>query len=307
MIQYAFFASAWSRPTAFTHLSPRSVSDILDQLSTLRLVRVGNPREALAGFLRKFKSPAALYRQLLEEQRDLLERQLRQTREELSLLRQQYQALQQSKGNDKFLKADQARRLKHQITELQDEVRKLTELRQDLERMLQEEQMKVVALQTKVQELHEASGVMKDQYERELQFLRRDMEEQANRQLDALRALMENRMKEALEKARQAAEKEREQARLVAVKEREAAVRETERRLQIQADKLLAAEKKNAEEAVEREKVKMRKLIKALAEREKKLLSQAEQENQKKLLKRSTKAQPSSQQKSPGTVRGPLK
>jgi myosin heavy subunit len=310
LIAYAQSTSvvtAWSAPNSLHQLS---TSAILDNLSSLRLPRVSNPKDALNGILKRFKSPAALYRQLLEEQRDLLERQLRQTREELSLLRQHYQTLQRSKGNDRLLKDDQSRRLKQQITELQDEVRKLTELRQDLERMLQEEQLKVVALQTKVRELHEAKGAMKDQYERELQYLRRDMEEQANRQLEALRALMENRMKEALEKARQAAEKEREQARITALKDKEAAVRETERRVQLQADKQLLAEKKNAEEAVEREKVKMRKLIKALAEREKKLLSQAEQEKQQKTTKKSTKSQLGttlSSQASPGTVRGPVK
>ena len=274
--------------------------------------------DAWAGWRRKrlTSSPAALYRKLLEEQRDLLERQLRQAREELQLIRNQYQQLQRRSGGglaSSSLTADRIRAFKRQISEGEGQIRQLTELRQDLERLLQEEQSKVAALEATVHELRRASGELKQRYERELQQLRKDMEEQANRQLEALRALMENRMKEALEKARMAADKEREQVRIAAQRERDAAVKETERRIQLLADRQLQVERQNADEAVEREKVKMRKLIKALAEREKKLLSQAEHDKQPKTASKTSTAkshvasnQPS-QQNSPGTVRGPGK
>src|SRR3569623_1855785 len=80
---------AWIAPNALSY--PLSLPPVTAWSALL-------PRATdVTNWLRRFRSPSALYRQLLEEQKNLLERQLRQTKEELFLLRNQYQTLQRSK------------------------------------------------------------------------------------------------------------------------------------------------------------------------------------------------------------------
>lgn len=251
-----------------------------------------------AGLWGRLRSPSSHYRRMLVEQRDLLERQLRQTQDELTALKKKHKQLQTARLSSGADRSSQLRLLRNQVAELEADATALLEMRDDLVRMLEEEQFKVRTLEAKLAELQRSQGDVRAEYEWQIAEMRRDMEEQASRQLAELKAMMEARMQEALAKAAKAAEQER-----------LAAVADAERRVQQQAQKELEKEQKKAAEAVEREKVKMRKLIKALAEREKKLLAQAEREKKAKGKSVSTSSARSKQQKHvpPKNVRGPIK
>ena len=97
-------------------------------------------------------------------------------------------------------------------------------------------------------------------YEKEMQRLIQEIEAKYLKQIAELTALMNKRVEEAAEHARQVALRDLETKVVEAT--------ETERK---RGEKLLDAERRKSEAAVEREKVKMRKLAKALFEREKKL------------------------------------
>ena len=62
-------------------------------------------------------------------------------------------------------------------------------------------------------------------------------------------------------------------------------IKEAIDKVQHKAEKELQIEREKAEDAIERERVKMRKLVKALAEREKKLLSNHEQQQKQRGVK----------------------
>jgi hypothetical protein len=249
-----------------------------------------------------FRNPQRQYRRLLNDQNTMLERQLRATQEDLLKSRKQFQALREQQANPSNKRLQEQERLykeelklfRHHITQLEVEITKLTKIKNQLEKMLQDEHEKVQQLLREMEKLR-SSAISKEQYERDMAQIRREMEEQANRQLQQLRTMMEQRMAEAIEQAKEAAHREKLEA-----------VQEMERQLTQRADKKLQEEQKKAELAVEREKIKMRKLIKALAERERKLFS-ADREKQAPMPKLKSTSSTQSQTTAPGTVRGPSK
>jgi hypothetical protein len=245
------------------------------------------------GFLWRRRSPYAHYRAMLMEQRDLLERQLRQSREELVALRHQYAELQKSRRTSAD-KSEVIKAYKLKITELEEELKQATQASQDISKLLALEQKKVKALQAKVHLLETANDNVKEQYEQELALLKKEFDDQATQQLATLQQTLHHQLHVAVATAQR-------QAGL----EQATAIAETESRLQRQHSSELKALQQQADAAVEREKVKMRKLIKALAEREKKLVATAEREI-KQTRKRSVKGNNAAKnQQQPSTLRGP--
>jgi hypothetical protein len=223
------------------------------------------PRPRLSGYLFAFwSSPSVQYRRLLEEQRDLLERQLRQTREELAQVRKQYQELQKRKNAQ--VTSEQTKLYHERIAALERELEEAAGLRHKLEKALDLEKRKVTELEAKIKKLeHKRSAKDVADHQAQLQALRQELEASATEQLQELRITMEQRMQEALKHARVAAEQEK-----------QLALEETTSRLTKEFQKQLEDQTRTADLAVERERIKMRKLIKALAEREKTLLQQSE-------------------------------
>jgi predicted nucleic acid-binding Zn-ribbon protein len=121
--------------------------------------------------LRPSYRTASNYQKLLQEQRDLLERQLRQTREELAHLRKQVKsnASKSIAVRASNVKAQQGEALRfeetkmhnQQLTELETAMAKLQEMKDRLEALLLEEQEKMAALQVKLEEAETSSEELK--------------------------------------------------------------------------------------------------------------------------------------------------
>lgn len=234
------------------------------------------------------------YQKLLEEQKTLLERQLRQSREEMALLRKQIKKLSSKSVSkteaDAKAKEEKERHLAEvktlnkQVESLKIAVVKLSEMKDRLEQLIESERAKVADLEAKLKQAGQGEELLKAKYEKQLMDLRAEMEAKAAQQLKELKNIMEEQMRQAT-------------ARL-------------EETLKSEAQTRLKEEQKKAAQAVEKEKVKMRKLVQALAEREKKLLAAAESNAQKTIrADGATSVGSSTFRKQPkaGTVRSPFK
>ena len=221
------------------------------------------------------KTAARKYRELLEEQVVMLDKQLRQSQDELSLLRRQLKTSQSllhrtgapalrtksSEQQAEKLKAvSENQELKKRVASLTKEVTALAKMRDDLQTIIDNQHQKMEELELRMKEQTDASSNLVQTHQRELEKLKREIETKYQKQLADLTVLMNKRVEEAAEHARQLALKD------ISLKIEQATAEERSR-----GEKLLDAERKRSDAAVEREKVKMRKLAKALFEREKKL------------------------------------
>jgi chromosome segregation ATPase len=272
------------------------------------------------GWSRLFRlHPAKKYSKLLQEQTFLLDRQLRQSEEELLQVKKRFKALQEqqlqqtassvTKERQQEVAQNQIiRTLKQQVAQLEQEISRITAMRDEFQVFLTEQQEKVQTLHDQLATAATESDAAEERFGRQLTALQEELEAEKTKQLEELRIMMEQKMKVALEQARVSAADELKGARVSAAKELKEAVEKTEHRVQQQAEKRLQEEQKKAQKEVEQEKVKMRKLVKALAKREKKLLAQTEKEP-----KTATRLSPSTADakhlnaRKADTVRGPLK
>ncbi|CAB9516927.1 expressed unknown protein [Seminavis robusta] len=218
------------------------------------------------------KSAARKYRELLEEQVNMLDRQLRQSQEELALLRRQLKTSQailhrsglkgaSAEGQaSKLATLTENQDLKKRVASLSKEILQLEKMRNEFQAIIQNQHMKMEELEAKLQEKELANQNVVAKYERELQSLKLDIETKYQKQIADLTNLMNKRVEEAAEHARQ-----------VALREMDAKIAQATEAERQRGEKLLEDERKRSEAAVEREKVKMRKLAKVLFEREKKL------------------------------------
>jgi chromosome segregation ATPase len=280
------------------------------------LVRVFSLRWAIevrgggsGGWGRLFRlPPAKRYSKLLQEQTFLLDRQLRQSEEELLQVKKRFKALQEqqlqqtassiTKGRQREVAQNQSiHTLKQQVAQLEQEISRITAMRDEIQIFLTEQQEKVQTLQDQLATAATESDAAKERFERQLTALQQELEAKTTKQLEELRIMMEKKTKVALE-----------QARVSAAKELKEAVEKTEHRVEQQAEKRLQEEQRKAQKAVEQEKVKMRKLVKALAKREKKLLAKTEKEPKTATrLSASTADAKHLAARKADTVRGPLK
>lgn len=248
------------------------------------------------------KRAPSLKKQLALE-KDYLERQLRQAHEELQKTRKQlivvqkdknmYQAaVSQSSGKKKL--QQEIRSLRDQIRQFEDHVEKIQKLKEEIERLLELEQEKVKALEVKLKEAAAEKDAIKDHYEKEMEKLRIELEALAEKRIAEMKKIMEERMAIAVE-----------QAKLEAAIETEARVQQAETRVRKEAERQLQEEQQRSADAVEKEKVKMRKLVKALSEREKKLLAQAEERATREPQRVGTRTKTAPSNPNPGTVRPP--
>jgi chromosome segregation ATPase len=281
--------------------------DLLLRVFSLRWA--SEVRGGSGGWSRLFRLPPSYrYRKLLEEQTFLLDRQLRQSEEELMQVKKRFKALQDQQLQKTASSVTKERQrevaekqtihaLKQQVAQLEQYVSRITAMRDEIQVLLTEQQGKVQTLQDQLASATTESDVAKERFERQLTALQQELEAKTTKQLEELRIMMEDKMKAALEHAR-----------VSAAKDLKEAVEKTEHRVEQQAEKRLQEEQRKAEKAVELEKVKMRKLVKALAKREKKLLAQTEKEpTTATRLSPSTADAKRQAARKADTVRGPLK
>uniref|UniRef100_A0A7S2QZR4 Uncharacterized protein n=1 Tax=Eucampia antarctica TaxID=49252 RepID=A0A7S2QZR4_9STRA len=207
----------------------------------LKIVQTANPV--------KLNKVQATYVASLEEQIEILERQIRTSREESRQLR----SLINSKSSSSRKNSSDAIR-KGVVTEshLRDELQSLQRLIQELETtkkelsvLLEMEKKQMEILTRKLEAEKQKVHATEDRAKVELEELRKTLLEQSKKQLEQLQKSAEKRLDAE------------------------------QKRLETAALDAVVAEKKKGEEAVEKEKIKMRKLVKVLAEKERKEMKKA--------------------------------
>lgn len=166
------------------------------------------------------------------------------------------------------------------------------------------EQDKVQSLEDQLRDSNNMSEQTRQKFELELKTLRETLLFESKRKLQQLQDIMDRRVEDAMRQTRQqveseyklkmetAIQKEQEKSALQFQKERVKIQQEAEKESQLKIKKAIEKEQQKAtlnlqqerarlNEAVEKERVKMRKLVKALAIKEKRVISEAERRHQK--------------------------
>lgn len=195
------------------------------------------------------------YRQSLEEQMLILERQTRAARDETMQLRKLAKLTGRGNPGESTIVAS----IKEEIAVLEKQIVQLEKFTQELQVLLKEEKERSALLEEQLI----AAGVdaldLRNQHLLQMEQLEKAMLAKANKQLEDLNALMDIRIKEAADRARKEA--------LLFMDEK---ISEAVSKLEAKARAELEEERQKAADAVEKERAKMRKLVKVLAEREKK-------------------------------------
>jgi hypothetical protein len=207
------------------------------------------------------KNSEKRYRQELEDQLVVLERQLRAARDEATQLRKLA----------KLSRPSVAASLRSEIKMLQDQILQLENFQQELQRLLQQEKDLVQSLQEQLIQAGVDAKQLQADHAAAMEELEHKMLVQSQKQWENFHRNLEQRIAEAASRARQEALEEMDRT----VK---AAVQSAEAKFYLQ----LEAERQKSVQAVEIERVKMRKLVKALADREQKQQQQQQQQTKSK-------------------------
>jgi len=249
-------------------------------------------------------SPSERYRKELEDQVAALDRQLRTSREEAMRLRKLVKLTSDSKRKAtvaewKTTKSNQ-QSLHKELSLLQQQIQQMEQFREELEKLLEVAHARIKELEQLLEKESAKAVQLQKQHELEMQELRKSLVAKAQKQLEEINRLMEQRIREATEAARREALSEVDQT-----------VADATQKVQRQADRVLEKERRLSQEAVEKERVKMRKLVKALAEREKSLFAKHHAAEQRQSQAQSVKKNNSRRQqqapiKTPN-IRSPVK
>jgi hypothetical protein len=202
------------------------------------------------------------YRESLEQQVLQLDRQLRQARDEVAQLRARRTHSKpvvvgnKSDGDDTSDLEGKVRTLTRQIDELES-------AKSDLDGALTTSKLKIEELEQMISEEQEGSQQLGEKFEQDLQALQLSSYEKSEQNISDLETLMEERVAQAASDAR-----------LEVDQEMSSNIEQIKKELESSHQEELEAERKRSMEAVDAEKNKMRKLVKALAIREKKLAEQ---------------------------------
>lgn len=252
---------------------------------------------ALFDFFRG-KSASQRYQHSLEEQVRVLERQLRTTKDEATQLRKllklasqtsRRQAVNQTREEQAFFQAE--------LSVLMAQLAKMESLKLELEQLLEEEQKRAVELEKLLKGEKANVGELIKKHDAEIKELQKALNMKMQKQVDELQKTMDTKIKDATNHAR-----------AEALKLLDEKIKQAVEKVQTKAEKDLELERLKSLEAVERERVKMRKLVKALAEREKKVFTDHEQQQHRGTVI-SGKSSFASNMKQTGTnsVRPPIK
>jgi DNA repair exonuclease SbcCD ATPase subunit len=220
------------------------------------------------------------YRQSLEDQIQILERQARAAREETTQLRKLAKLAGRSSG-------DAASSIRQELVMLQKQVLQLETFKQEMEVLLKEEQDRSDELENKLIDSGSSELQLHNEHLIAMEQLEKTLLIKAKKQIEELNTLMDLRVKESADRARQEA-----------LKEMDKKITEAVSKVEIKLKMELEEERKKASDAVEKERAKMRKLVKALAEREKKATPTG---------KATVSATSRKQNTTPTSVRSPIK
>ncbi len=231
-------------------------------------------------FQRIFRpNPQQIYRQSLEEQVLLLDQQLRQAREELIGLRDRRKEFIKNQKISRFVVSGKEQRkaiqkeqtlLQQKIESMLIQLEQMERMKVELEELLQASNLRIQELEAKLVEQHDLTRELEENYKQQIAAIKASLADTAAQQSSQFEAMQQERIRQAADAARQEA--------MLEVEERISQVTED---LQAQHEKAMQAERQRSIKAVELEKKKMRKLVKALAIREKKLLAKAARDRNK--------------------------
>jgi len=252
---------------------------------------------ALFDFFRG-KSATQRYQYSLEEQVRLLERQLRTTKDEATQVRKLLKLASQTSRRHAVNQAREEQAIfKAELSVLLAQLAKMEGLKKDLELLLEEEQKRVVELEKLLKGEEANAEELLKQHEAEIMELQKALNMKMQKQVDELQKTMDTKIKEATNHAR-----------TEALKQLDEKIKDAVEKVQTKAEKDLELERQKSLEAVERERVKMRKLVKALAEREKKVFTNHEQQQHRGTMISGTSSLASNmKQTGTNSVRSPIK
>jgi chromosome segregation ATPase len=165
-------------------------------------------------------------------------------------------------------KAEKANLQQH-IHTMESQISRLEQMKQELQDLLEASMARVKELEAKLAEQEVLALDLQQNYEQQIATLCASMEQMAAQQVAQLEALMDERVEQAGEATWQ--------AELAKVQDQ---IQQVTDHMKGEHEKSLQAECQRSTKAVEGEKKKMRKLVKALAIQEKKLLAKAERDRQ---------------------------
>ena len=235
------------------------------------------------------RSNAQIYRESLEEQVMLLDEQLRQARTEISTVRErakqqgkidslkrnrsissngkqkrvdkeEAQILKQGEEEEKRIEKERRKEQKVALVQLQDEIRQLEQMKSQLETLLETSANQIEELEQKLTSQEKITIEMEESYKKQIIDLETTLGDVQRIQLQKLTELHQTKIDSAVKEALKAQED------VLRMK-----MEETTKRLGKEHAKDMEKEKARSEIAVETERKKMRKLVRALALREKKL------------------------------------
>lgn len=285
-------SSPWGTATAT--VAPMTTSMTLSTMSkTLLDLRGGG---LFGGRKKKKRSVAQIYRESLEEQVLLLNQQLRQARTEVTTIRERakkrrqnildgtssrarsvFNMRQESKEEqrEKEEKAEEERQKqqeeerfekerrkeqKETLLRLQGEIRQLEQMKDELEDLLETSANEIEELEEKLWSQESLTAELEESYKQKIIELETKLSDVQTTQLKKLTVLHQQKLDTAVKEALEAQEAEF-----------RAKLEETTKRLTKEHAKEMEQEKLRSLKAVETERKKMRKLVRALALREKRL------------------------------------
>ena len=259
------------------------------------------------------KSAARIYKESLEEQVLLLNEQLAQARKEVSTLREnakkrvQAGRLNRSEPKEEVSKAQskqenklEKQRQKEQkeaMSRLQKEIKALEQMKAQLEKMLETSAKKIESLVEQLTTSETLTAKMEASYKDKIAKLEKQLEDVQTAQVGKLTEIHQQKIDAAVQEALRVQEAEF-----------RAKMEETTLRLSKEHAKEMEQERLRSAKAVEAERQKMRKLVRALALREKKLKLQMPSTKEETPETTSFITKTSSQQKplTPPTSRGTI-
>ena len=255
------------------------------------------------------KSAARIYKESLEEQVVLLNEQLMHARTEIATLRENAKkrksnsrvkpvplSKEEEKANTK-LEKQRAKEQKEALARLEKEVKQLEQMKGELEKMLETSAKKIELLEEQLASQEDLTAKLEASYKDKIAKLEEQLEKVQTAQLEKLTEIHQQKIDAAVQEALRVQEAEF-----------RAKMEETTKRLSKEHAKEMEQEKLRSSKAVETERKKMRKLVRALALREKKLKLQTPTGKEESAKKTSVKTKTSSPKNPfvPPTSRGTI-
>lgn len=230
----------------------------------------------------KNKSAARIYRESLEEQVLLLNEQLGHARTEVASLRENAKKRHQAGGSvhrgkaneptttskeekeraklEEQLEKKRHKEQKEALARLQKEIQQLEKMKDELGKMLETSATKIELLEEQLQTQGSLTAKLEASYTAKIAKLEQTLADVQTAQLEKLKEIHQEKIETAVQESLRAQEAEF-----------KAKLEETTKRLSKEHAKDMEQEKLRSSKAVEVERKKMRKLVRALAMREKKL------------------------------------